>query len=62
MKKNTFLLVYVAFLWMFFAGLLTPVEKVGCEAISVAIDLLQPDESFQIGQVVSQKEKHHDLV
>ena len=53
MKKNTRLFVCFIILSIFIINLFTPIEKISHEIVSLTIDLLQPDETFQVMQAES---------
>jgi hypothetical protein len=53
MKKNTRLFACTLILSIFIISLFSPIEKISHELVSFTIDLLQPDETFQVVQTES---------
>ena len=61
MKKNTRLFVCFIILSIFIINLFTPIEKISHELVSFTIDLLQPDETFQVSQTESKQKSAPNL-
>jgi len=57
MKKNTRIFVCLIILSLFIVNLFAPIEKISHEVVSFTIELLQPDETFQVGQIESESTK-----
>ena len=51
MKKNTRLFVCLIILSILIVNIFTPLEKISHDVVSFTIELLQPDETFQAGQI-----------
>ena len=51
MKKNTILFLCFVALSLFIVNLITPIDRLSHEVVSLTIDLLQPDETFKIGEI-----------